>query len=291
MKRQLIALGLLTASILPIATVHSPAAAATVTIKELEGRVKSAGTLQQTGDRYGFTGTLGQRDKTDSFSFNVPEQGTHTFLLSPDSNLSNESLSIFRGSQRVLSIKGRRSFQFTLKPGVYQLVVEGQSSIGQRKYTADVITPKVTSRKVNVDLISAQGRDKFDRGVGSSTRPDFFVETSMNNVSKPKTKVHKNNNTPRFNHRVSHTLPRSENLVLIKIRLKDSDTGTDGQTADINPSTKSKEITLRYIPTTGKIFNTSDNKLVGRYGVPFSLAGTNGPKATLNLKISHTNHQ
>lgn len=286
MKRQLIALGLLTASILPIATVHSPASAATITIKEIEGRDRFAGTLSQTGDRYSFQGTLGQTDTSDRFSFRVPAKGEYNFVFAPDSNIKNATMFIFRGSSNVLTVRPFKSTKTTLEPGTYSLFVQGESSIGARRYSADIIPPKVSSRTVNVDLISAQGRDKFDRGFGSRTRPDFFVETSMNNVRKPTTKVHSNNNTPTFNHRVSHTV--TEDQVFIKLRLADSDTGTNGQTADINPARPDKGITLRYIPTTGKIFNTSDNKLVGQKNVPFSLAGTNGPKATLNLKISHT---
>lgn len=289
MKRQLIALGLLTASVLPVFAVHSPAAAVTVTIKEIEGKDRFAGELRQTGDRYSFQGTIGQRDKFDRFSFKVPAKGEHNFVFAPDSNIRNALLILNRGSSTVLTLKPFASAKSTLAPGTYTLFIQGESSIGARKYSADIIPPKVTSRTVNVDLISAQGRDRFDKAPGRRSRPDFFVETSMNNVSKPKTKVHSNNNTPTFNHRVSHTVSGNDKEALIKIRLKDSDTGTDGQTADINPAKPAKEITLRYVPTTGHIFNTSDNKVVGRRGVPFSLAGTNGPKATLNLKIDHVN--
>lgn len=290
MKRQLIALGILTASTLQIAT---PASAITKTIQERNDFYKSE-ILRPTGEQYRLDGSLSLTDVEDRFFFTVPEQGSYSFRYLPNSAIRNAKLTVFRrqsGSQgvKVLSLNPQEKRSITLGKGQHFLLLEGRTSSAPADYLADIETPTVTSRKVNVDLISAKGRDKFDPGVGSFVKPDFFVETSMNNVSKAKTKVHGNNNTPKFNHRVSHTLPRTENQVLIKIRLKDEDPGSKDDLADINPSTKGKEITLRYIPTTGKIFNTSDNKLVGRNGVPFSLAGTNGPKATLNLMIGHAN--
>lgn len=290
MKRKLITLGLLTASILPIAT---PAFAIIETIQEKNDFYRSK-VLHQTGDSFRLDGSLSLNDTEDRFFFTVPERGRHSFRYLPKPAIKDAKLTVFRrqpGAQnvKVLSLNPQEQRSIILQQGQHFLLLEGRTNSSPEGYLADIKPPTVTSRKINVDLISAEGRDKFDPGIGKFVRPDFFVETSMNNVSKPNTKVHGNNNTPRFNHRVSHTLPRSENRVFIKIRLKDDDSGSKADLADINPSTKDKEITLRYIPTTGMIFNTSDNKLLGRSGVPFSLAGTNGPKATLNLMIGHVN--
>lgn len=288
MKRQLITLGLLAASVMSVATVQSSATAATITTNEIEGGIKSAGTLHQTGDQYVFAGSLGFSDREDNFTFNVPEKGEHVFAYNPDSTIQNGKLSVFQGSQKLISLNPGITFKRILEPGVYRLVIEGQNNSSPKKYTGHVITPKVTSRKISVELISAQARDNFDsRFQGRAA--DFFVETTMDSSRKPNTSVDGNNNNPRFNYRASHVLPKDQNLMLIKLSLKDEDKGSSDDLADINPSTKAHDITLRYIPTTGKIFNTSDNKLVGRAGVPFSLAGTNGPKATLNLMIGHNN--
>lgn len=292
MKRQLIALGLLTASVVPAFAIHSPAVAATKTVREIEGRLINFGSLATNFDQYFLTGELGRTDTKDQFAFSIPEQRKLMFVFGADPAIRKGVLTIYRGSRRIRSIgPGGSPTAVSLAQGTYRIDIEGETTSSDPKYQVSIITPKIKSRTINVDLISAQARDTFDGGAkfGKFRRADFFVETSMDNVRKPNTKVHKDNNTPTFNHRVSHTV--QDNSVLIKLRLADSDTGTNGETADINPARPDKAITLRFIPTTGKIFNTSDNKVVGRRGVPFSLAGTNGPKATLNLKISHTVNQ
>ena len=290
MKRQLMALGLLTVSVMPVLAVHSPAAAATKTVKEIEGRFRNIGPLATNFDQYLLTGSLGRNDTKDNFIFSIPEQRKLTFVFGADAAIRNGRLTISNGARIIQSIApGGSPTVVSLAQGTYRIDIEGETTSSDPEYQARILTPAIKSRTVNVDLISAQGRDRFDRLPGKRSRPDFFVETSMDNVRKQNTKVHRDNNTPTFSHRVSHTV--KDNIVLIKLRLADSDTGTSGQTADINPATPDKGITLRYIPTTGKIFNTSDNKVVGRKGVPFSLAGTNGPKATLNLKINHTVNQ
>ncbi|KAI9129201.1 hypothetical protein [Acaryochloris sp. CCMEE 5410] len=152
MKRQLIALSLLTASVLPSVMAQVPANALTnFTIDEQEGRSKNIGTLKD-NSQYILRGVFGGNpsDTKDSFSFFVPKRGTYTFVFAPSNpsdKMTNQNMTVnyrLRGSS-VKKGSNKQYLELSLAPGSYSIDLSGQSSLSAGtfvKHQVHLITPR-----------------------------------------------------------------------------------------------------------------------------------------------------
>lgn len=296
MERQLIALGLLTASILPVVAGQMPASAArkTISVNETEGSIKSVGTLESTAF-YKLNGKFSNlpADSKDEFSFTVKQTGNYTLRFDPLRGTINKGkitlLQVGRGVRTIGSAGISQNLTRSLQAGSYRLRLEGQSSNGFTSYQANIVTPKPTSRTIILNIDKAEALDTFDSGTSTQRKADFYVQSRINGTSKPKTKVIGNNNTPTFNHRVTQTVPVNLDVIPLTVVLRDEDRLSKDDLADINPSSKNRGINIKYFPATGKIVNGSDNTVINTGSSFFTIQGKSGPKAKLRLRIIHSN--
>ena len=151
MKRQLIALGLLATSLVPIVTGILPAyALQTITIFEREGRAKPIG-IAQHNSHYILRGAFGGRsnDSLDRFVFDVRKSGRHTFVFNASNtsqkiNNAQLSLTTFTG-RGIAAIGPNQPLVMFLPRGRYFINLSGTSSLapGQfLKHQTHLLTPR-----------------------------------------------------------------------------------------------------------------------------------------------------
>ncbi|MEM7556518.1 MAG: C2 domain-containing protein [Cyanobacteria bacterium P01_A01_bin.84] len=239
---------------------------------------------------YTINGALagGSGNTSDTYSFSVKVAGNYTFTSSSNATkLINDKLSILkvgRGVRLIGSTGVGKVLSLRLEPGSYRLKLQGETSprshIG---YTASIITPKVKSRTVTLNVFKAEALSKFDTG----SHPDFYVQSRLDGVAKPNSSTKGNNNKPTFNYQSSQTMSADKSFMIVKVNLRDSDPGKD-ERADINPSNKANGIEMKYFPATGDIYNNADNKFLGRAGSTLTLQGDSKKhRAKITLKVSH----
>ncbi len=165
----------------------------------------------------------------------------------------------------------------------YVAMIHNTSAPGQNSYSMYVNSPMT----VRLNVISAKSYGKFDGvalggfGRKSSSKPDFYVKTRINNGSNLKSRTVGNNNTPVFNHRHTGTLSPFGGIVPLSIDLYDSDRGSRDDRADIHPDYAKKRLDLVYDLIRNQI-RTDDGRVLGKPGQAITVKGI-GPKAQASV--------
>ncbi|MBE9029024.1 hypothetical protein IQ266_04515 [filamentous cyanobacterium LEGE 11480] len=162
--------------------------------------------------------------------------------------------------------------------------------------------PKVR-RTVRIKILEAKvGRHNgnFDPGslrpgslaITPLAAPDFYVVPKIDGKQLKRTKIRINRTHPRFNHTVTRLVSPRKKLIPISLKLMDSDRWPNkDDTADINPSSNARILTLNYEPLTGKVYRTTGTAL-GHSGQTITVRGDHRKyQASINFIVNHSDRR